>query len=144
MTENLLGGIYFNTDISIGKIALNFTGVLNKRPLNWYISSVPGITDHATVPETPEVEQHTLKVKFIHKDGFALKGVCNISTPGGEETYCTNDNGEVSIPVSGEGQILVMLNGVKAACGNQDQSFVVTCKYTNGKFVPKKAIKKCE
>ncbi len=41
ITQNILGGIYINPIFSVGKIELLFSGILNKRTLYWYVSSLP-------------------------------------------------------------------------------------------------------
>lgn len=70
VTQNLLGGFYFNTNISIGKIDVIFSGILNKRPVNCYISTIPKIKpiekkeDHSLTPinmQTKNIGQQNRK-----------------------------------------------------------------------------------
>lgn len=154
ITTNVLGGIYFTTNISIGKMELTFAGVLNKRPINWYISTLPqeietsSITSNDTVPRVIQnvnpIEDRFIKVKFLHKEGFPLKRLCGIQKENGEQTFCTNEQGIAEIPAIESEQSVIILNGVKAICGKEGKTVKVVCKYSEGKLVPKKAIKKCE
>ncbi len=148
ITKNLLGGIYFNEKISIGKIELFFTGILNKRPLKWYISTIPknkNIIVANTSNDTLNVirnENNFATIKFVHEDGFNLKNLCNIKPANSEQEYCTDENGVVKIPVSND-KILISLNGKGAICIKKGETKEVICKYSRGKFIPKKIIKKC-
>lgn len=40
ITQNIIGGIYMNIAFSIGEIEVFFSGILNKRSLNWYVSTL--------------------------------------------------------------------------------------------------------
>jgi len=148
ITKNLLGGIYFNEKISIGKIELFFTGILNKRPLRWYISTIPKnkstTNANASIDSLNAIrsENNFAIVKFVHKEGFILKNLCNIKKDNSEQEYCTDENGIVKIPVT-ENKILISLNGKGAVCIKKGETKEVICKYSKGKFVPKKTIKKC-
>lgn len=152
---NLLGGAYFDTDITIGNIGLCFSGLLIERPINWYITSMPGSDAETTIsqitPSDPEPSREeesnglSLNIQFLHKEGFILQGVDNIRVAGREESYTSDENGFVQIPVNDESHVLVLLNGMKAACvnANTNEPVRVICKYVRGNFFPKKAIKKC-
>jgi hypothetical protein len=116
--KNLLGGIYFEDVASLGKIELFFTGVLIKKPVNWYISSLPKESGDVELSVSDEVETNqesvpaqdslqvivredtTATLKFIHKDGFALQNQCHISIDNSDQEFCTDENGIVKIPVN--------------------------------------------
>lgn len=157
VTENLLGGIYLTEEVSIGEIDFFFAGILNKRALNWYVSSIPKTVDNTlvaipstptvtpTIDQTPVNNSSYATLTFVSSDGVILKDLCNIKSENTESDFCTNENGVVKIPIApNETNILVSLNEVGAACVEKDNSYEIVCKKKRNKYVSKKKITKCK
>ena len=144
ITKNLLGGILFNEQITTGKIELLFTGVLNQRQTNWYISTLPENKTSATDNSLHIIlnESDYAKIQFVYEDGFALKNLCKIKAGSSDKEYCTDENGFVKIPVT-ESTLLITLNGKGAICAKKGETLKVICKYSGGVFIPKKIVKEC-
>jgi len=140
ITSNILGGIYFNAEYSVGSIDFIFSGILHKKPMNWFISAIPNQPNSYDGLTPVYNEDSYVKIKFVYEDGFVLKHLCDIKLENREDLYCTDNNGIVEIPVAVDEDVLILLNGKNALYGRKGETYTVKCEYYDDKFYPENPV----